>query len=235
MSLPKIYAAVDTDDLAQAKTLAAEISATGCGIKLGMTFFYAHGPEGLKAVMANCPQKPSIFLDLKFHDIPATVAGAVKSVGALGVDYINVHAGGGAEMMLAAVEAAKTFGEAAPKILAVTVLTSLDDENLEAVGQKTPVEEQVVRLALLARKCGMAGVVCSPLEIESLRNACGPEFVLMTPGIRPRGSVKADQKRVMTPEQALGKGASHLVIGRPITGAAVPAQAARDILADIAA
>lgn len=233
MTRPTIYAALDTTDLDLAKSLGKQISETGVGLKLGLTFFNAHGPAGVKAVKDACDPDVSIFLDLKFHDIPAQVAGCVRAVSNIGVDYINVHASGGFEMMEAAKNAAAEFGDTAPDILAVTVLTSLDEDNLESVGQMTPVEEQVKRLALLSRSAGMVGVVCSPKEIETLRKACGDGFVLMTPGIRPLGSAKGDQKRVMTPAKALELGSTHLVIGRPITQADDPAAAAQAILNEI--
>lgn len=233
MIRPTIYAALDTTDLDLAKKLGQSISETGVGLKLGLTFFNAHGPAGVKAVKEACADNVSIFLDLKFHDIPAQVAGCVRAVSSLGVDYINVHASGGFQMMEEAKKAASEFGDDAPDILAVTVLTSLDEDDLDSIGQMAPIEDQVKRLALLARSAGMVGVVCSPKEIDILRKACGESFVLMTPGIRPLGSVKGDQKRVMTPKKALEMGSTHLVIGRPITQAADPAVAAQAILDEI--
>lgn len=223
-SLPVIYCAVDNPDLAAAKALAAQLVPAGCGVKLGMEFFNANGPQGVRAVMESAPDA-SIFLDLKYHDIPNTVAGAVRAASALGVDYLNVHAAGGLEMMRAAKDAC------APrtKLLAVTVLTSLDDDNLRSVGQATPAADQVKRLALLTQEAGLDGVVCSAHEINVLRAACGPDFALMVPGIRPAGADVGDQKRIMTPPDALKAGATHLVIGRPITQAPNPAQAARAI------
>ncbi|MEC7576943.1 MAG: orotidine-5'-phosphate decarboxylase, partial [Pseudomonadota bacterium] len=175
----------------------------------------------------------SIFLDLKFHDIPNTVASALRVVSDLGVDYTNLHASGGLEMMQRALDAVNAAHKPA-KLLAVTVLTALNDQSLNTVGQQTPVQDQVLRLAKLTKQAGLAGVVCSAHEIDAIRSACGAEFALMTPGIRPVGSANDDQKRVMTPRDALSAGATHLVIGRPITQAADPRKAAEDILESIA-
>ena len=190
----------------------------------------------MKAVQAAAPTTP-IFLDLKFHDIPNTVAGVVKSVAPLGVAMLTLHSSGGPAMLKAAVaaaaEGAESSGKPRPLLLAVTVLTSLDDSDLQAVGQSTPAEAQVVRLALLAQSCGMDGVVCSAKEIEPIRKACGPTFVLCVPGIRPAGADHGDQKRVVTPAAAMQSGATCLVVGRPIVQAAEPAKAATDILAEI--
>ena len=151
---------------------------------------------------------------------------------------LNVHAGGGPAMMRAALEAAEgesaRLGIARPKVIAVTVLTSMDDSDLDAVGQRGPAVEQVVRLARLTRGCGLDGVVCSPREIKAIRAACGPDFTLVVPGIRPAGADVGDQKRVMAPCEAIDAGADWLVIGRPITGAPDPAAAARDIMQDLA-
>jgi orotidine-5'-phosphate decarboxylase len=177
-----------------------------------------------------------LFLDLKFHDIPNTVAGAVRAACHLRPALLNVHASGGATMMQAAAEAAREAAEdmevERPLVLGVTVLTSLDDEDLAAVGQRGPAREQVIRLARLAQASGLDGVVCSPREIVALRKACGPGFVLLVPGIRPAWAAKGDQKRTMTPAEALAAGADYLVIGRPITAAEDPTAAARRILED---
>ncbi|MCB9979062.1 MAG: orotidine-5'-phosphate decarboxylase [Rhodospirillales bacterium] len=232
---PEIFCALDTTDIEKAKTLAGSISSV-CGLKLGLEFFNAHGPQGIRAVMESAPDGV-LFLDLKFHDIPNTVAGAVRAVMPLAPHYFNVHASGGTEMMRAALDAAQgetaRLGVSPPKLLAVTVLTSLGDSELEAVGQARPASDQVRRLADLAQRSGLDGVVCSAHEIVALRAACGPDFVLMVPGIRPVGADLGDQKRVMTPAAAMQAGASHLVIGRPVTGAADPAEAARGILRSI--
>jgi orotidine-5'-phosphate decarboxylase len=235
---PVIFCAVDTADLDTAKTIAGKISGAGCGIKLGLEFFNGCGPDGVRAIREAYPDIP-VFLDLKYHDIPNTVAGAVRAATALGVSYINLHAAGGLSMMQAAKEAATEEatkrGIAPPRILAVTILTSLDEAALDQVGYKSNVTDRVVQMASLSQKAGMDGVVCSAHEIENIRAACGSDFVLMVPGIRPKGSATGDQKRIMTPAEAINKGATHLVIGRPITQADDPAQTARDIIADLAA
>lgn len=227
-ALPQLFVAVDTPELAAAERLASALNdICTTGIKLGLEFYAAHGPAGVRSVMAQAPGA-QLFLDLKFHDIPNTVAGAVRAVVPLGATVINVHAGGGPTMMKAAVaaaaEAASVHGVPRPCVLAVTVLTSLDDDDLSAVGQSPPVHSHVVRLARLAQQCGMDGVVCSAKEIQSLRDACGKDFALIVPGIRPAGSVIGDQKRVMQPSQAIAAGATSLVVGRPITGADDPRQ-----------
>lgn len=234
---PRLYVAVDTPDTAAAASLATKLeSLDGLGLKLGLEFFGACGPDGIRAVQKAAPKTP-IFLDLKFHDIPNTVAGVVKSVAPLGVAMLTLHSSGGPAMLKAAVaaasEAAAAAGTTKPLLLAVTVLTSLDDSDLEAVGQSTPAESQVVRLALLAQSCGMDGVVCSAKEIEPIRAACGPSFVLCVPGIRPAGADVGDQKRVVTPAAAIKSGATCLVVGRPITQAPEPVTAASDILTEI--
>ncbi|HEY8963097.1 MAG TPA: orotidine-5'-phosphate decarboxylase [Alphaproteobacteria bacterium] len=234
-----IYVPIDTPDIDTAKRIAALVTPAGCGIKLGMEFFNAHGPQGIAMVKADFPEA-SLFIDLKYHDIPNTVAGAVRSIAKLAPDYLNVHASGGFDMMKAAKDAlqdesAKLGLKNTPKLLAVTVLTSIDARALHQVGQGDDAEAQVERLAILTKNAGLDGVVCSPLEIEIVRRACGPDFVTMVPGIRPADAAAQDQKRVMTPRDAALAGATHLVIGRPITQAPDPAQAARDILASMAA
>ncbi len=228
-----VFCSVETTDTAHALDLCRKIVDAGCGIKLGMEYFNACGPDGIKRIVDAFPQIP-VFLDLKHHDIPQTVAKAIKAALPLGVAYMNVHAAGGYDMMKAAREA---LGDSKTKLLAVTVLTSIDEENLARIGQKGPVMEQVVRLASLTQEAGLHGIVCSPLEIAAVRAACGPDFVLMVPGIRPADHLAGsdDQRRIMTPAAAMREGATHLVIGRPITGAPDPATAARDIVASLAA
>jgi len=222
----KIFCAIDTDDLEHAKALIAQLAPTGIGIKLGLEFFNHFGADGVEKAMAVAPNN-SLFLDLKFHDIPNTVAGAVRAVShRLKPAYLNVHAAGGLEMM----QQAKAACYEGSKLLAVTVLTSLDDTALQQVGQKTPAHAQVETLGKLTQQAGLDGVVCSSKEIEILRRTCGDEFALITPGIRPAGASLDDQKRVMTPKQALDLGATHLVIGRPITQADDPSHATRKIL-----
>jgi len=220
-----VYAALDTTDLAYACQLAERVRPSVGGLKLGLEFFSAHGPDGVKPfVETGLP----VFLDLKYHDIPNTVAGACRAAAKLGVSILNVHAQGGAQMMRAAVEAAKNVAPAT-KVIAVTMLTSLSDEDFPALGLTPPVADQVLRLAILAQQCGLDGVVCSAHEIVRLRKELGEDFLLVVPGIRPAGSALGDQRRVMGPAEARDAGANILVIGRPITDAPDPAQAADDI------
>ncbi len=217
-----VFVALDTPDLEYALTLGQRLRPHIGGIKLGLEFFTAHGADGVRAFAdAGVP----VFLDLKFHDIPNTVAGAVRAAGALDVAIVNVHASGGAAMMTAAREAAA----GRTKVIAVTVLTSLNDDDLVSVGQAPPAGDQVVRLAALAKASGLDGVVCSAHEISALRAALGNDFLLVVPGIRPAGAALGDQSRVMTPPEAFAAGADILVIGRPITSAPDPVAAARDI------
>ncbi len=230
-----ILVAIDTQEVDRARNLSRSLAGAVGGIKLGLEFFNAHGPAGVAEVAGG---RSDLFLDLKYHDIPNTVAGAVRAAIKLQPMILNVHAGGGPAMMRAALEAAEgesaRLGVACPKIIAVTVLTSMDDSDLDAVGQRGPAVEQVVRLARLTQNCRLDGVVCSPREIKAIRAACGPDFTLVVPGIRPAGAAAGDQKRVMTPREAIDAGADWLVIGRPITGALDPAAAARGIGQDLA-
>ena len=220
-----VFVALDTTDLDYARQLAERLRGHVGGLKLGLEFFSAHGPGGVRAFQdLGLP----IFLDLKYHDIPNTVAGASRAAASLGVDIINVHAAGGPAMMKAALEAVRGTGTKT-KVIAVTVLTSLSDSDLAAIGQTPSAGKQVLRLAQLAKSCGLDGVVCSAHEIAPLRAALGPDFMLVVPGIRPTGSDLADQQRVMGPAEARRAGATILVIGRPITAAPDPAKAAADI------
>ena len=198
-------------------------------LKLGMELFYA---EGRTLVQRLREAGYSIFLDLKLHDIPNTVASAVKTLRALDVQLLTLHAGGGETMMRSAVESTQGVGNA-PALLGVTVLTSLDDDALRSVGVTDAAAVQVERLARLTQRSGLKGLVCSPLEVKGVREAVGPEMILVTPGIRPEGSARDDQSRVATPASAIRDGASLLVVGRPITRAADPAQAAEAILKEI--
>jgi orotidine-5'-phosphate decarboxylase len=224
----RIFCALDTTDLGRAVALAGQLAGRVGGIKLGLEFFGANGPEGVARVAeTGLP----IFLDLKFHDIPNTVAGAVRAVLPLKPAMLTVHASGGGAMLRAAMDAAAEAGEARPKILAVTVLTSLDDDDLEAVGQNSPITEQVLRLAALAASEGVDGIVCSPRELAEIETSPGHEFLRVVPGIRPAGADAGDQKRVMSPAEAVAAGADYLVIGRPITQADDPARAADEIAA----
>jgi orotidine-5'-phosphate decarboxylase len=224
-----IFAAIDTPDLPRAIEIAKAIGPHVGGLKVGLEFITALGPHAVKQIVA---LGTPVFADVKFHDIPNTVAAASREIARLGASIFNIHCSGGEAMMRAAVDAGRTV-DPNVKIIGVTVLTSMDDSDLDAVGQKKPARDQVLRLAELAKKSGLDGVVCSAHEIEALRSALGKDFLLVVPGIRPAGSDVGDQKRVMTPADACKAGASWLVIGRPITGAADPASAAREIAASL--
>lgn len=225
MSVNPVFLAVDTTDLEQAVRLVAAVRPSIGGVKLGLEFFNRHGLAGVEEIARGLP----LFLDLKLHDIPNTVAGAVAAVASVRPDFLTIHASGGPAM----IKAARGAADLHTNLIAVTVLTSLDDADLMAVGQHAPVLDQVRRLADLAQIAGADGVVCSPLEVTALRAQCGPDFILVVPGIRPAGSTLGDQKRVMGPAAALAAGASRLVIGRPISAAADPAAAAKAIAAEI--
>ena len=224
----KLIAAIDTPDLGRATELVRTIS-PHCGmVKLGLEFFLRHGPAGF----AQAAQGNPVFLDLKLHDIPNTVAGAVRALLPLGAELLTIHAGGGAKMIAAAAEAARG-ATWRPKILAVTVLTSLDAAALAEIGVAGGTAQQVLRLARVALENGADGLVCSAHEISLLRDAFGAKPILVVPGIRPAGAALGDQARVMTPEQAVQAGADYIVVGRPITEAADPAAAAAAIAASI--
>ncbi len=225
----RIFVALDTVDLDRALALGRSLEGLIGGVKLGKEFFTALGPDGVRAVgELGLP----VFLDLKFHDIPATVAGAVRAAAALKPFMINVHASGGAAMMQAARDAAGG-GPDRPLVVAVTVLTSLADEDLAATGVDGDAASQVLRLGQLAKQSGLDGVVCSAREAEALRAALGNDFKLVVPGIRPDWAAADDQKRITTPVDAVALGADYLVIGRPITAAQDPADAARRIAAEL--
>jgi orotidine-5'-phosphate decarboxylase len=202
--------------------------------KVGLELFTAEGPALFKKLKA---LRKDVFLDLKLHDIPNTVAGAVRSAFRHGVQMMTIHTSGGREMMAKASETARQvsaeLGRPKPVLLGVTVLTSLKGPDLEEVGLGPNVTDQVLRLAGLAKAAGMDGVVCSPQEIEVLRKEYGRDLVIVTPGIRPLWAAAQDQKRIMTPAEAVAKGADHLVIGRPITGAPSPGQAFLKIVAEL--
>ena len=203
-------------------------------VKVGMEVFYGNGPEIVRQIKQ---QGHKIFLDLKLHDIPNTVAHGVSSLTRLGANLITIHGQGGPIMMKAAAEAARDSAEKLgierPKLLAITVLTSFDDESWTSIGGQLPIADQVIRLAKLAKESGMDGVVCSALEAKMIREACGPDFLIVTPGIRPSFAATNDQKRIATPSSALQDGASRLVIGRPITQAEHPQEAVRLIIEEM--
>lgn len=225
-----IFVALDTPDLERALALSRAVKDHVGGLKIGLEFYTACGPDGVKRIVeVGLP----VFADVKFHDIPNTVAAASRELARLGAKLFNVHASGGEVMMREAAASAHAI-DPHVKVLGVTVLTSIDESVLQSVGQLGAAVDQVVRLAKLAKRSGLDGVVCSAHEIAPLRAACGPDFVLAVPGIRPLGAELADQRRVMTPSQAHAAGANILVIGRPITAASDPGAAARAIAAELA-
>jgi orotidine-5'-phosphate decarboxylase len=226
----RLAVALDVPDANLALELADRLGDSCRWLKVGMELYYAAGNSLLNALRSRGYR---IFLDLKLHDIPNTVAGGVQSAARSGAELLTVHASGGGAMLTAAAEAAKT--PYAPRLLAVTVLTSMDAAELSAVGVCSSPAEQVLRLARLAKNAGINGMVCSAEEVAMLRAELGPEALLVVPGIRPAGSTADDQRRMATPAEAIARGASILVVGRPITRAANPADAAWAILKEIEA
>ena len=221
-----VYVALDTPDVKTALALAGAVRPHVGGLKVGLEFVSANGPEGVRAVAAlGLP----VFLDVKLHDIPNTVAGAVRALSGLGVSIINVHASGGTAMMRAAKEAAGS----GVKIIAVTILTSLDDADMEIIGYSEGASMQALRPARLAQISGLDGVVCAATDLAAIRAACGPDVLTIVPGSRPAGSDVQDQKRFMTPSAARTAGADILILGRPVTAAADPAAAARAVAAEL--
>lgn len=231
---PRVIVALDFPDTASALDIAARLDPSACAVKVGKELFTAADAGLVRELVARGFR---VFLDLKFHDIPHTVAQACAAAARLGVWMLNVHASGGPSMLTAARHAVdkvvRNEGTARPLLIAVTVLTSLSDDDLRAVGIQDSAEQQVLRLARLTQAAGLDGVVCSAQEALALRRACGPDFKLVTPGIRLKGANSDDQARVMTPEAAVEAGADYLVIGRPITAAADPLRTLRDINASL--
>jgi len=231
----RLVVALDVDSLPQAEDVVRRLGREVGVYKIGKQLFLHSGPEVVRMVHRHGGQ---VFLDLKFHDIPNTVAKAGIEAARLGVKFFDVHASGSQEMMertlTEVTRVCRREGLRRPKILAVTVLTSLGKSDLRRVGVADEVEHQVVRLARLANRCGMDGVVASPLEIARIRRACGRGFLIVTPGVRPPSAERDDQKRVMTPGEAMAAGADYLVVGRPILNATDPLPVVRDIVADMA-
>ena len=227
---PRVIVALDFADAAQALALSGRLDPGACALKVGKELFVAAGPEPVRRMI---DRGFKVFLDLKFHDIPHTVAQACAAATRLGVWMINVHASGGRARLTAAREsvarATAERGHAPPLLIGVTVLTSLAAADLDEIGVAGTPEAAVLRLARLSSDCGLDGVVCSAMEAPALRRALGPEFKLVTPGIRPAGSASDDQARVTTPECAMANGADFLVIGRPITQAPDPRAALAEI------
>ncbi len=225
----RLIVALDVSSAAQARRIVQAIGEAATTYKVGKQLFTAEGPQLVRELISSGRK---VFLDLKYHDIPNTVGAAVRSAAELGVTMLTVHASGGSKMLKAAVEAAAQSA-AKPTVLAVTVLTSISDSDLQEIGIAGTVLPQVLRLGTLARKAGCGGLVASAHEARELRRELGQGFAIVTPGVRPPGSDVGDQARVVTPQAAIAAGATHLVVGRPILESAYPAKAVADILADI--
>lgn len=227
----RLIVALDVSTTAEAKKIVEAVGPSATTFKVGKQLFTAEGPSLVRDLVASGRH---VFLDLKFHDIPNTVAAAVRSAAGLGVSMLTVHASGGAKMLRAAAQAAKE-AKTPPLLLAVTVLTSLGDEDLQEIGVSGKPADQVLRLAALARDNGCLGVVASPQEVKQLREMLGTGFAIVAPGVRPAGFEAGDQTRIATPADAIRNGASYLVVGRPITEAKDPAKAAAAIVQEIEA
>jgi orotidine-5'-phosphate decarboxylase len=231
---PQVFVALDFKSRGDALALVTKLLPIHKRFKVGLELFTAEGPTFVRDLVSRGAE---VFLDLKFHDIPNTVAGAVRSATGLGARYFNVHCGGGSEMLRAAVKArndeASRLGVAKPVLLGVTVLTSMDDAGIQEIGFPRSASAQVKQFVELAQSAGLDGVVCSPQEISLVKQLAGPDFVTMVPGIRPAGSGSDDQKRTLTPKEAGAAGAHCLVIGRPITAASDPMAALQKVLGEL--
>lgn len=230
MNDQKVIVALDYDTRSEALAFVDKIDPSSCRLKVGKEMFTLFGPEFIRELHR---RDFSVFLDLKFHDIPNTCAKAVRAAAELGVWMVNVHASGGERMMLAAREILEPYGNERPLLIAVTVLTSMEQVDLAGIGINLAPEQHVLRLATLTKNAGLDGVVCSAQEASALKQHLGSSFKLVTPGIRPVGSAIGDQKRIMTPVQALEAGSDYLVIGRPITQANNPDQVLAEINASL--
>jgi orotidine-5'-phosphate decarboxylase len=222
----QLIVALDVSSAAAARKIVAALGDSALTYKVGMQLYTAEGPSVVRDLVTSGRR---VFLDLKYHDIPTTVAAAVREAAELGVAMITVHAGGGGKMLRAAIEAAHSANSAL-MVLGVTVLTSMDDQDLDKIGVRGRVVDQVLRLAALAVTNGCQGVVASALEASELRSELGHDFLIVTPGVRPAGKDHGDQSRVVTPGEAIAAGATHIVVGRPITAATNPVEEARSIL-----
>ena len=234
MADDRLIVALDVSSLEEMKSIVTSLGDSVSYYKVGMELFYAAGEQTVAFLQDH---NKSVFLDLKLHDIPNTVAHGIKSLTRLGAKLITIHSQGGKVMMEAAMNAAKEqaaeLGIERPKLLAITALTSFDDENWSAIGGSLPISDHVVKLAKLAKEAGVDGVVASPLEAKLIREACGEDFLIVTPGIRPSFAATNDQKRIATPSSALQDGASRIVVGRPITQAEDPQEAVRLIVEEM--
>lgn len=227
----KVIVALDYDNQADALAFVDRIDPSSCRLKVGKEMFTLFGPDFVKQLHK---RGFSVFLDLKFHDIPNTCSKAVRAAAEMGVWMVNVHAGGGEKMMAASREIIEPYGKDRPLLIGVTVLTSMEQSDLAGIGLNVTPQEQVIRLANLTKNAGLDGVVCSAQESSMLKSELGQEFKLVTPGIRPAGAAVGDQKRIMTPVDAIHAGSDYLVIGRPITQAADPAAVLAEINASLA-
>jgi orotidine-5'-phosphate decarboxylase len=225
----RLIVALDVPDARSARSIIASLGDSVHAYKVGLQLFTAEGPSFVRELRDSGRK---VFLDLKLHDIPNTVAGAVRSASAFGVDMLTIHASGGVQMMRSAVEAASSAPKP-PLVLAVTVLTSLSDPEIRQIGVIGPASEQVLRLGTLAKAAGCGGIVASPQEVMASRRLLGEELVIVTPGVRPRGSAAGDQARTAEPAEAIKAGASYLVVGRPIIGSADPKSAAEKVILEI--
>ena len=234
MADDRLIVALDVSSLEEMNSIVTSLGDSVSYYKVGMELFYATGEQTVAFLRDH---NKSVFLDLKLHDIPNTVAHGIKSLTRLGAKLITIHSQGGKVMMEAAMNAAKEqaaeLGIERPKLLAITALTSFDDENWSAIGGSLPISDHVVKLAKLAKEAGVDGVVASPLEAKLIREACGEDFLIVTPGIRPSFAATNDQKRIATPSSALQDGASRIVVGRPITQAENPQEAVRLIVEEM--
>ncbi|HIF9195597.1 TPA: orotidine-5'-phosphate decarboxylase [Photobacterium damselae] len=228
---PKVIVALDYDNQNDALAFVDRIEPGSCRLKVGKEMFTFYGPDFVRKLH---DRGHSVFLDLKFHDIPNTCSKAVKAAAELGVWMVNVHASGGERMMTASREILEPYGKDRPLLIGVTVLTSMESSDLAGIGISRSPQEQVMNLATLTKNSGLDGVVCSAQEASLLKSNLGQEFKLVTPGIRPAGSAAGDQRRVMTPVEAIAAGSDYLVIGRPITQAENPSQVLADINATLA-